>query len=596
MARRITSVSFRNYKAFSTFSVSLQEFNILVGPNNAGKSTVISAFRILAEGIRKARSKQAERLEVEGTHRLGYRVEISDLPIASENIFHDYDVSSPAEVSFRLSNGNHLKLHFPELGTCFLIPESDKDRIQTTGNFKAAFDVAIGFVPILGPVEQREPLYQKEAARRALLSNGASRNFRNIWYHFPEQFEAFREMVQMTWPGMDIQKPEFRMGGDRREQQLQMFCPEERHAREICWAGYGFQVWCQMLTYIVQAREASILVIDEPDIYLHSDLQRQLVAVLRELGPDILIATHSTEIISEADPTSLLSINKKLKSASRIKDASQLRPVFVALGSNLNPTLTQLAKTKRAVFVEGLDFDVLSRVARILKLDRVANRSDFALIPLEGFNPKRMIDIANGVELTIGNPIARAVILDRDYRSDGEVERVKTELAEQASLVFIHPCKEIENYLLNPIVVTRAVEARLAERARRSDAPVIACPNIAQILSDVTDELRSAVLSQLLARQTDEKKRHDPKIDLATLSAPIIADFEKKWSEPSKRLTIVPGKEVLSRLNTRLQQSVAISVSAGQIASSFRPNEIHQGLRDLLAAIEIFRAHSSTQS
>lgn len=55
-----TSVKFKNFKALKHFSVSLREFNVLVGPNNSGKSTILGAFRILAEGIRKASSREPE--------------------------------------------------------------------------------------------------------------------------------------------------------------------------------------------------------------------------------------------------------------------------------------------------------------------------------------------------------------------------------------------------------------------------------------------------------------------------------------------------------------------------------------------------------
>ena len=57
---RISSIHFKNYKAFETYSVHLNAFNVLVGPNNAGKSTVLGALRILAEGIRKARARNPE--------------------------------------------------------------------------------------------------------------------------------------------------------------------------------------------------------------------------------------------------------------------------------------------------------------------------------------------------------------------------------------------------------------------------------------------------------------------------------------------------------------------------------------------------------
>src|SRR5207249_10444519 len=115
------------------------------------------------------------------------------------------------------------------------------------------------------------------------------------------------------------------------------FCPDERFPREIFWAGFGFQVWCQMLTFILQARAASALVIDEPDIYLHSDLQRQLVGLLRELGPQIIVATHSAEIIAEVEPQALLNGNKRFQSARNVKDTHELQGSLQVLGTNLNP-------------------------------------------------------------------------------------------------------------------------------------------------------------------------------------------------------------------------------------------------------------------
>jgi len=80
--------------------------------------------------------------------------------------------------------------------------------VTSTSLFKSQYNVSIGFVPILGPVEHDAQLYQKEAARLALLTHKAARNFRNIWYHYPEYFEIFRALIKSSWPGMDIEKPE----------------------------------------------------------------------------------------------------------------------------------------------------------------------------------------------------------------------------------------------------------------------------------------------------------------------------------------------------------------------------------------------------
>lgn len=407
---RFTSVRFHRYKAFRDYSLSLRDFNVLVGPNNSGKSTILGAFRILAEAIRKARSRKPTIVPGPHGRTSGYHVELQNVPIATENVFFDYDDSQPATIQFRISNGNELLLYFLGLGSCQLICQTTGRSVTSPSTFKSQYNVSIGFVPILGPVEYDEPLFQKEAARLALLTHRAARNFRNIWYHYPDDFLEFRELLRTTWPGMDIEKPT--IDHSHPKPLLRMFCPEERIPREIFWAGFGFQVWCQMLTYIVRGKEDSLLMIDEPDIYLHADLQRQLIGILKSLGPAILIATHSTELISEADSDDIIVVNKKFRSGRRIKDPTHLQDVFQVLGSSLNPILTQLAKTRRALFVEGRDFQVLSRFARKLGRNQASNRSDFAVIPVDGFSPNKVRDFKQGIEATLGTSVLTGVIFD----------------------------------------------------------------------------------------------------------------------------------------------------------------------------------------
>ena len=110
---QFTSVSFRNYKALRQYSVSLRRFNVLVGPNNSGKSTILGAFRILAEGMRKAAARNPEWIHLREEESWGYRVPLDELPIAMENVFSNYDDSQPAKIDFRLSSGNRIELKMP---------------------------------------------------------------------------------------------------------------------------------------------------------------------------------------------------------------------------------------------------------------------------------------------------------------------------------------------------------------------------------------------------------------------------------------------------------------------------------------------------
>ncbi len=513
---RITSVRFRNYKAFRDYSISFSPFSVLVGPNNAGKSTVLGALRILSEGIRKARSKCSELVDgPKGLQVRAYTIRLEGLPVSTENVFYNYDESIPATVEFRLLNGNSLSLYFPERGRCYMIPTAEWP-IRTPSDFKKHFNVEVAFVPVLGPVDHIEPIYQEEAARLALLSQGASRNFRNIWYHFPAGFDEFRKTIQETWPGMDIQKPEIITSGERPH--LCMFCPEERFPREIFWSGFGFQVWCQMLTFILQAKAASVLVIDEPDIYLHSDLQRQLVGLLADLGPQIIVATHSAEIIAEVEPQALLNVNKRFHSARHVKDTRELQEVFQVLGSNLNPTLTQLAKTRRVVFVEGKDFQILSRFARKLRLDAVANRADFAVVPVEGYNPQKVKDFAAGMEATLGAKLLKVAIFDRDYRCDAEVTKITAELERFCWHTVVHSRKELENFLLNPHAIERAITKRLKDRQREDATAAPFTEDVSALLMRLADGFKNPVQARIVsARQQFERTSRSTLVQCITI-------------------------------------------------------------------------------
>ena len=191
-------VDFQRFKAFASFSLQLRHFNILVGPNNSGKSTILAAFRILAAAMRTANTRKPKMGAGPNGRTLGYAVELNSISVAEENLFFNYDDSKAATVTFRLSNQNELTLYFPRQGVCFLIADAQGKSVTTPSAFRSQFNCLIGFVPILGPIEHNENLYAKEAARLALFNYRAARNFRNIWFHFPEKWNEFRSVLNAT--------------------------------------------------------------------------------------------------------------------------------------------------------------------------------------------------------------------------------------------------------------------------------------------------------------------------------------------------------------------------------------------------------------
>ncbi|HEY3776972.1 MAG TPA: AAA family ATPase [Rhizomicrobium sp.] len=585
--QHFVTVEFHHFKAFKAFTFHVRKFNVLVGPNNAGKSTILAGFRILAAAMRKANRRRPEVVRGLLGPTRGYNVELSAISIAEENIFHNYDDSEPAFIKFTLSNGNSLMLFFRERRSCQLIAAAKSGRaVDSPAAFKSQFNCPIGFVPILSPVEHDEPLYMEEAARLALFNYRAARNFRNIWHHFPEKFETFRSILMQTWPGMDIEPPEVDLSGARPI--LHMYCPEARIPREIFWAGFGFQVWCQMLTHLVQSDANSLFLIDEPDIYLHSELQRQLITLLRDLGPDIIIATHSTEIITESDPDEIVLIDKRHRSGKRIKQASQLPGIFTVLGSNLNPVLTQLAKTRRAVFVEGDDFQIISKFAAKLGAARVANRADFAVIPSEGFNPQRVKNLKDGMEFTLGNKIHSAVLFDRDFRSEHERVWITAECRKFCETVHILEEKEIENLVLVPTAIDRAATMKLSDRVKRTGAASDYSACAALILESFAEEKRSYVMAQWLEKARNFERTHSPRTDGATVNERALVEFENRWVDHSLRVAMIPGKEALSFVNEQLQNRYGVTVTANAIIDAMVMDEIPAGIREVVDTLARF--------
>jgi energy-coupling factor transporter ATP-binding protein EcfA2 len=165
----VTSIEFSNFKALRQFSVSLKHMNVLVGPNNSGKSTVLGALRVLAAGLQKARSRNPELIRLPDGARRGYRIPEESIPISIENVHTDYG-DAPTTVAFRLSTGNRLMLDFRGDRECYLFCEGRQ--FQTTSGFRSEFPVTIGVVPVLGPLEHEEPLVEWATVRRNPLPTG----------------------------------------------------------------------------------------------------------------------------------------------------------------------------------------------------------------------------------------------------------------------------------------------------------------------------------------------------------------------------------------------------------------------------------------
>ena len=582
----ITSVKFTNYKALDRYSVSLQPVNILVGPNNCGKSTILSAFRALEYALRIANNRKATRVTTyEGYQTNGHVIPEKNIPISLENVHTDYS-DTGSKIEFKLSNKNSLTLYFPDDGGCVLYWNTTGKSATTPSAFRRQYPINIQVIPVLGPIEQEELIVTDDTVRRAAGTPRASRHFRNYWYKHPDGFSDFKELIEKTWPGMSIKEPELTSVMDRR---LVMFCSENRLDRELFWAGFGFQIWCQLLTHIARCNESSLIVIDEPEVYLHPDVQRQLLGILRDVNPDIVLATHSTEILGEADPSEILLIDKRKNAAKRLRDVEGVQQALESLGSVQNLTLTQLARTRKILFVEGTnDYKVVRRFAKLVGLSELATGTELTPFESGGFSSwERVNALSWGLRNTLGAELSIGAIYDHDYWCDEQIAETQEALSDQLTFAHIHRRKELENYLLVPSVLERALEKLIAERERRTAETIGRVETVEEILDRITEDQRANVQGQYIGKYCEYNKSGGK--DQATLSSEAISRFDDKWKSLETRLEIVPGKNTLRNLRAYVNEKWSVSITDIRIIDEFLPAEIPSDLMELLKTLEAYR-------
>ncbi len=487
----IDAVRLENFKKLSNLSLRLRSGNVLVGPNNSGKSSVLDAFRLLDACFRNAKTRNPALLDIEEQGFFdGYEIPESVLPFALANITHNY-ADADAIIEFEHSNKTKaiIPLH-PSRATRFYIDTGGK-RLMTRSKFAAAFPLSLIIVPTLAPLEADEPYVSDETVQRNAATRLATRNFRNIWLRKSDkEFAEFASNVEAAWKGVGLHKPELVRSYPPT---VQMFYSEDRIDREVQWSGFGFQVWLQIHSHLSRGAKDSVAIIDEPDIYFHPDLQRRLLAHLYDRFDQFIVATHSAEIINEAENGDVVSIDSHRRHAKRIGSEEDLAALYKYLGSSANADFARISRAKRVIFVEGKDGKLLRRFAARLRLTSLSDQQHVPIVQLGGFTQwRRATDALWAFRQILELEVDGFSLFDRDFRTDEEVEAFLKEIQGGEIKCSVLGRKEIENYLLQPEALHAAITTRLRERGVTTFPSL---DSICDCLREATESLRGYTMS-----------------------------------------------------------------------------------------------------
>lgn len=232
-------------------------------------------------------------------------------------------------------------------------------------------------------------------------------------------------------------------------------------SRDLMVEGSGFLQWLSVYT-LALSPEYNVVLLDEPDAHLHTLLQQQLstelVSISELMGKQVLLATHSTDLIRSYDYAKILSLkNRKGKYLSQDEDKVG---ILAGVGAIHTPKLHALIECQRMLIVEGQsDERFLKAFASRSGIEWPKNLVCWAW-PGKVSERKHLF-----VQLSRDIPGLKALsIRDRDDEADNSVEASLFDKFNSGDTPGFKALKwrrrHVENYLLDAEVIARAANRK----------------------------------------------------------------------------------------------------------------------------------------
>jgi hypothetical protein len=364
---------------------------------------------------------------------------------------------------------------------------------------------------------------------------------------------------------------------------------ENRIPREVYWSGFGFQVWMQMMLQIRRCGENSILVLDEPDIYLHPELQKALMRLIRGRASQLFIATHSTEIVNEAEPGDILLVSRRHQNTQRISGDDGYKELFHYLGSSENAEFARIARARRIVFFEGQDRKIIRRFAGKIEGTDLLESPDTSFFQAGGFSQwSRITNVDWALKNMFGVDAKIVAIFDRDYLCDEEVADFLKKMNSETMRTFVLDRKEIENYAIEYDPLERATVKRIAERG-----VILSESDARGLLDGVFSEMRNDAQARFLASYLAFHRKRSPSVKVVNHLSEANKLFESRWADVDQRLTLIPGKIFFSDLSKSMQDKFGTGITINQVIAEFRKGQVSETLSRILQDSDRFFSEST---
>jgi len=577
-----------DYRCFKDTKLEFKDLTIAVGKNNAGKSTIIEALRIISyalskpifrsipDGLTRDFPKKAKCIIVNGKM----------LKINTGTIPHNYVEGAKPKLTAGFYDGYKIVVHFYD-GLIFALVYDSNGKIITNKNtFNNSGFPKLNILPQIGPLRKIEKYLSEETVRKDKDTYLSSLHFRNEIYlemtNDEKVFNEFSSLIKQTWKNLQINPPKLDYSSDNTL--VSLVVGEIDFMTELGYVGNGLQMWLQMMWFVTKSKNQGIttVILDEPDVYMHPDLQRKLLKYVRRNFQQVIIATHSIEIISEVDSENILNVSNKKKNLKYTNELLAVQKVVDEIGSIQNMSLLRLFTYKKLLFLEGEDMWFLRKF-----FDKLYPESDFSIdhifsIKIEGFsNFNKYFKVADFFK-SIDGKLSIIGILDRDYYPDSYLSSIKQdaeakEETKERLKLHIWTKKEIENYLLIPEVLFRISKGQ--DRAK-----------FYQEVEDICETFREETLGKffdkMIAYGTGDGKELDSKWEASKKYSKCQELFDNRWKVSlENKISMINGKDLKSKIYKFIEKEYHQSCTDSIIFKEINREEVHEDIENLFLDI-----------
>lgn len=206
----LKKIKIQNFRGFDSHEIPFQDMSIIVGKNNAGKSTIVEASRLIAlitnRYLTASYHSTAIWVDELPLSAVGISPSVKNIGINFQTIFHRYN-NPPSIITAYFDNQCTITIHLGKDGQIHaVIKDAQGSIIKTRGQAKALNLDAISIFPQVAPAQKKETILDADYVKDHMASPLSPLHFRNQLNLFPLLWQPFKDAIEDTWPGVTIKE------------------------------------------------------------------------------------------------------------------------------------------------------------------------------------------------------------------------------------------------------------------------------------------------------------------------------------------------------------------------------------------------------